>query len=280
MKFAWVADTRAWPERASLRPADRRARRLTTGSVRHDIACAIRILKDAAGACRLERLGALAKRQRLARRRAQDAGFAVGHAKIGSDDDLARPVQTTVVVAELHLGRWNAHDAAVERAERDPFDELADQSSPEMGVSMNRAADGAWRTGPRFETGDTVADRPPCQAIDGHTTVRADGGGVDTRDFPTMNADHQTAKPPVRDEHVRTAAKHRDRQREAARDLERLTDLLAGSRVNQPVRRSTDLEGRYRCERHITLNARLRTPGADDRRAPVNAGSPILAVGP
>ena len=37
-----------------------------------------------------------------------DVGFAGGDAEVGSDDDLARAVQPAVVVAELHLGRWNA----------------------------------------------------------------------------------------------------------------------------------------------------------------------------
>ena len=53
-----------------------------------------------------------------------------------------------------------------------------------MRVAVNRAADRAGRAGPRFETGDAVADRPAHQAIDGDAAVRANGGGVERATSP------------------------------------------------------------------------------------------------
>ena len=117
MKLPCVGETRAPPiatpfeagaidQRAGRPRHARRARASRPGS---------RILKDAAGARRVERLRPLAERQRLARRRAQRRRVAGRHAKRRRQQHLAGPLQAAAIVAERHRRRRHVARRAVAR---------------------------------------------------------------------------------------------------------------------------------------------------------------------
>ena len=75
-----------------------------------------RVLEDAAGARRLERLGPLAERQRVTGDGSQRGRIAGRDPEIRRQHDLARAVQPAVVIGELHVGRGNVErDPAVAR---------------------------------------------------------------------------------------------------------------------------------------------------------------------
>src|SRR5258708_32628264 len=138
-------------------------------AVGHAIDGWIRVLKDAAGARRLERLRPLPVRERLARDRAKRRRFSPPHEKIGGQHHFPRALQPAAVVPEFHVGSRYANLLPGGAARGDDFDaryELADQTSLEMRVPVDRAADGSGGAGPRFEAGDAAVDRPAHQAVD------------------------------------------------------------------------------------------------------------------
>ena len=193
MKLACVVDTRARPARASLSPA--RSTRAPGGprnAVRHVVACRIGILKNAPGAGRFERLRSFAEGERLARRCPQGLRLPVSDLEVGRNHDLTRAMQPAVVVAELHRRHRHVVDRSVERQECDAIDELADQSSPEVRVAMDRPAYRPRRAGPRLETGDAMADRPAHQAVDCHAAIGTNRSSVDTSDVAAVDANDES----------------------------------------------------------------------------------------
>src|SRR5206468_668972 len=127
---------------------------------------AIRILKNAAGARRVQRLRALPVRERFARRRAQGSRLTARHAEDRRQDDLTRFLQAALVVAEAHRRARDVGRDAGARCEPNLCDEFADQPAAEMRVAEDAAADRAGSARPRFETRAAVIDRPADQSVD------------------------------------------------------------------------------------------------------------------
>src|SRR3954471_19267485 len=125
-------ESRAIDERAG-RPRD---------PVRHVIARAVRILKNATGARRIERLCALAIRQRLPRHRAHRRRLAPDDSELGPQQHLAGILQSAAIVAECHLGCRHVAYRAVARHEPDADDLFTDQPPGEVRVAEDRPADG------------------------------------------------------------------------------------------------------------------------------------------
>ena len=194
-------------------PIDQRAGR-PRDAVRHAVASRLRILKDAAGARRVERLRPLAKRQRRARRRAQRRRIARPTRETPPTSRTSpRVLQAAAIVAERHRRRAARRSIAPSRdASRTLGDEIADEAAAEMRVAEDRAADGARRPGPRFEPGAAVVDRPAHQAVDRHRGIGADvRRRRSARTSPPRGRITSPRTPRVRHQHVRSAAEHRHR---------------------------------------------------------------------
>ena len=168
MKLPCVGETRAPPTAAPLSPARSTSAPADHGMpVRHAVAARLRVLEDAAGARRVERLRPLAERQRLARRRAQRRRIARRHAERRRQQHLAGLLQPAAIVAERHRRRRHVADRRRRgRPASHVGDQVADQPAAEVRVAEDRAANRARRAGPRFEPGRAVQDRPAHQAVD------------------------------------------------------------------------------------------------------------------
>src|SRR5436190_237607 len=84
----------------------------------------------------------------------------------------------------------------------------------------------------------------------------------------------------VGDAHVRSAAEQGDRHVRAARDAQRVDDLVAAARLDQIVGRPADAERRERREPHVPSDARLAEPRAErvvERRHACRASTAISA---
>src|SRR5581483_12081625 len=178
--------------RRHTRPADRGA--FEAGAIderssrpRHPLGQAVpirlRILEDAPGARRIERLRRLAVRERLARDGPERGRIARRDAERRPEQDFARALQAAAIVAEAHVGRFDGARLAVARGHAHGRDVLADVAAGEMRVAEDRAADGARGAGPGLQSGGAVVDRPAHQAGDRHGGVRAHVGGVDGGDL-------------------------------------------------------------------------------------------------
>src|SRR5688572_29301599 len=95
---------------------------------RHTVPRWIRILEDAAGACRFERLRAFPEGERLTGHLAKGGWISAGGVKVDSQHHLVGPMQPAVVVSELHLPDRNVLDLAVRRHQADAFDQFRDEA--------------------------------------------------------------------------------------------------------------------------------------------------------
>src|SRR5581483_9156563 len=77
----------------------------------------IGILKDAAGARRVERLRALAERERFSRCRAHRRRIAAANAEDGRQQHFARTLQAAAIVAESHRLDGNVYRQAIKTDE-------------------------------------------------------------------------------------------------------------------------------------------------------------------
>ena len=225
----------------------------------------IRILKDAAGAGRFERLRSLAKRERLARDGSQRHRVALGHSEVRGDDDLRRTVQPSVVVAELHAGGWHLQQFSSQGHERHAGHELADQPALEMRVAVDRAADRPWCAGPRFQTSRAVRDRPTHEAVDRHTRIGANVSVIDPRHLSPAKPQDDAAYPLIGDQDVRSSAQRADRQPGGLRERADGLRLGGSANVDQPVGEAADLERGQRSERRVAVDAIGRDRGSEPR---------------
>ena len=141
------------PRRPSAR-RDRPGRPPNTAARRADGRARLRILKDAAGARRVERLGALAKRQRLARLPAERRRIAGAHTERRPTAGLHRVrckrlrSYPNSISAAAHV----AHSAGL-IGQLNAGDKLADQPAGKMRVSEDRPADGPGCARPGLQPG-------------------------------------------------------------------------------------------------------------------------------
>ena len=102
-------------------------------------------------------------------------------------------MQSTVVVGKIHLCSWNVQQNSVERYEPYRNEAFADQTSSEMRISVNGAADGSWRTGPGFDSGQSTIHRPSHEPVDRNAGVRPEGRRVDLPNVAAMDSDDDAA---------------------------------------------------------------------------------------
>ena len=142
----------------------------------------------------------------------------------------------------------------------------ADQSSLEMRVAVDRAADRARRAGPCLEPRDAAVDRPSNQAVDRQSAVRADECRRRRRATSPPCTRITTPRTPASATSTLDPPPRTVTGRPAARgSVERGPDLARALREDQPVRRTADLEGGERRERRVALHAlgrhQARQPG-------------------
>src|SRR5262245_33945300 len=150
------------------RSVDQRAGR-PWHTVGDGVAQRLRVLEDASGIVRIERLRAFAKRQRFPRRRSERGRLTAPYTKICRQENFPGLLQPAPIVAEpklvaAHLGNHPGGS----RQETSAHDEVADETAGEMRVAVDRAADCTWRSSPGFETGAPVIDRPADETVDRH----------------------------------------------------------------------------------------------------------------
>src|SRR5262249_23102463 len=103
-------------------------------AVGHNVTTPLRILKHAACARSLQRLGTLSESQGLAGDSSQPSWLAITHPEIHRQDNFACVLQTTSIVAEGHLVRSRRSADSVAGHETNGIDELADQAATKMRV--------------------------------------------------------------------------------------------------------------------------------------------------
>ena len=247
MKLPCVGETRAPPIARALQPGaiDQRAGR-PRNAVGHRVAAAVGILEDAAGARRLERLRALAERQRLARdRRAAPPARPAERGRSADSSDLAGALQAAAIVAERHRRRRHVDRRAVaastSRRARDQspisrppkcaLPKIAPPTVPGVPAQASRPAS-PWlivqRTRPLIVTAASARITRP-------SSMR--------RHVAAARPDHEPANAGVGDQHVRAAAEHRHRtpasraSLERARTSSRRVRARAASRPAPPTRK-------------------------------------------
>jgi hypothetical protein len=80
--------------------------------------------------------------------------------------EAASAVQAAVVVAEFHVGSILQEFRPIGCDKGDPLQQLRDQPSLEVRVSIDRPAHRPGRAGPRFDPGNAVTQRPADEARD------------------------------------------------------------------------------------------------------------------
>ena len=178
MKLPCVGETRAPPMPLVLEPGaiDERAGR-RRDALGHHVAAGLRVLEDAAGARRGQRLGPLAEGQRLAGHRPQRLRRAArADAERRPQHHLAGALQPAGVVGELEPIRRHLAQRAVGSGEPHALDQVADVGRPPVRVAVDRPADRPRRPGPGLEAAAAVGDRPAHQAVDGHRRRRRGPG--------------------------------------------------------------------------------------------------------
>ena len=275
MKLPCVGETRAPPiARALETRRDRPARRPTTecpsGTA---IARRLRILEDAAGARRLERLRPLAKRQRLARgRRAAPPGRPRATRNAADSSDLAAcACRRLRVVAELHVGRPATSRSVARRGRR------AARSSTRSPMSAGRRSARCRRSRRRPCPACPPTPRgrrTPCVIVQRTRPLIVTAASARTRPVADRARSRRRAAGCTRPRTPRVGDRARSIRRRASSPARRASrascsapdDLVARSRLDQPVGRSADPERRERRERHVAPHA-LGAERACKRRA-------------
>ena len=170
--------------------------------------------------------------------------------------------------------RGSVGDRRRRRASAHARDELAMiRRRSKCALPWMRAADRARRAGPRLEAGQAVPDRPAHEAVDRDAGVGAHAVRRPSASIVAAARPHdQAADAGVGDEHVRAAAEHRHAH--ARRRARRRTSTISRrARLDEPVRRTADLEGRQRRERRVAPHAiGAEPPSMSALRSPTTPG--------
>ena len=132
-----------------------------------------------------------------------------------------------------------------------------------MRVATNGAADGAWRSGPPFQSRDTPVKRPPNQAIEADTAVRPDGVCVRTIDGTMPKPQYDTPHTAVADQHVGAAPQNGERNAQLTGEPHGRDHVIWAMGLNQPVGLPAGAKCRQRTKRHATsdpLGKRIAKP--------------------
>ena len=239
MKLPWVGDTRASPRDAPFSPARSTSAPADAG-MSAGTSAAIGILKNAAGARRIERLRPLSVRERLARDVAKRRRIAGRHAEHGRQQHFAGFLQAASIVPEFHfVARKIARRSVAARpaAPTRPARRSAGRRNARCRKSRRRRCPACRPTlrGPAMP----AVDRPAHQPVDGRRPRRR---GHVRRSICSMLAaprpDDEAADAAVADQHIRSAAEQRDADAARMRNPKRIDDFVGGSSSRAAIRRA------------------------------------------
>src|SRR5262249_44976277 len=100
-----------------------------------------------------------------------------------------------------------------------------------------------------------VMGGPPHEPVDRHRRVGADSTVGDARHVAAARPNDEAVDAAIRDEHVRSAAEQRHPHALVMGDPQRPQHLVAAAGLDQPARRTTDVERRERRERRVRTDA-------------------------
>ena len=133
-----------------------------------------------------------------------------------------------------------------------------------MRVAVNASSDGAGSARPGLESGQTVAHQPTHQAVDRDCRIGAHAVRIEAFDMPASLTDDKAAHARIRDQHVRAAAKDRDRHRVRRCKTQDVNGFIRRSRLDKEIGRPAHFEGRERTERDVAADA-LVSKSSDER---------------
>src|SRR4029450_7499285 len=114
-------------------------------------------------------------------------------------------LETASIVAKPHLGPRYIRHYAFRRHEPNLGHEIPEQAATKMCVSKNTAADRARCSGPRFEPGAAVVNRPANEAVDRNCCICLHLALASLPHLSTTTTDHTVSDNAIRHENIGSA---------------------------------------------------------------------------
>ena len=187
------------------------------------------------------------------------------HAKRRPQQQLARPFQAAVVVAELHPVGRGLQQRPVRPHQPDALHQLSDVHLLPVGVPVDRATDRPWCPRPRLQPLQPAVDGPPHQTVDRDRGIGLHEVRAHEADRSAPGPEDEPSHALVGNEDVRAAANHTYGTSVRVREAHRRDHVVAAPGFEQDISGATHLEGRPGCEGCIQLDA-VRTKTRHQRR--------------
>lgn len=163
--------------------------------------------------------------------------------------NLAGPMQSTRVVAEVHLGAADACSLATGHQEFDRLDELCQKNSAlargrwrqKVQVLPERATHRAWNAHKMFETREAATGTLTDQITDNHPGVRGHAVTLE-RHLPGGVPNHQATNTAITNQDVCTKAQDHPRNAGASRSRYRVCEIGARNGIVHSIGGSTNPE--------------------------------------